>query len=542
MAKKIYIKNGVNLDSATSLSGYKIVGYNSDDELSNLSEKNDLGDIREIGGGGSSSVAPGNGVTASGTINYISKFTDTNILGNSLIFDNGTNVGIGLTAPSTKLHVYGTQSGAFRLQDTTEGLNKVLTSDANGVATWATASVASGNGVTASGTTNSVSMFTGTNTLGNSIISQPNDYTLNMYANNNTSSFNMYNANVLKTTLDFSNPNSVFSLTSVGGIDFNSGYGGTINLLTSYADIVAHGYRGKVVLKITDPSSVEHVATLANNGNFGIGTASPNSKLHVYDGNIELSLGRGLLYSGYTTFTTDSFNGSSLLIGRGATGTSQAGEGYIALGLNSHSTEMGIAIGISSNVNNGTYDGIAIGRSSTVNGGLVRGVAIGRNATALHTNSWALGYNAVTTQDNEFNFGVSGTLHKYIFNGQVGIGTSSPTTYLHINATQSGAFRLVDTTEGLNKVLTSDTNGVGTWASIGSIGIGTTNKSVDTRGFTASVTETITHNLNSNSVIVQNYDSTGLQVIAGSVLITGTGSVDITFSQTLSNVKTIIIG
>jgi len=67
-------------------------------------------------------------------------------------------------------------------------------------------------------------------------------------------------------------------------------------------------------------------------------------------------------------------------------------------------------------------------------------------------------------------------------------------------------------------------------------------KTVVTRGFTASITETITHNLNTTDIIVQNYDSTGLQIIAGSVLVTGTGSVDITFSQTLSSVKTILIG
>ncbi len=48
--------------------------------------------------------------------------------------------------------------------------------------------------------------------------------------------------------------------------------------------------------------------------------------------------------------------------------------------------------------------------------------------------------------------------------GNIGIGTISPTTKLHINATASGAgFRLVDTTEGAGKVLTSDVNGVATW-------------------------------------------------------------------------------
>jgi hypothetical protein len=46
------------------------------------------------------------------------------------------NVGIG-TSPSTKLHIYATQSGAFRLQDGTQSYpGYVLTSDANGVGTW----------------------------------------------------------------------------------------------------------------------------------------------------------------------------------------------------------------------------------------------------------------------------------------------------------------------------------------------------------------------------------------------------------------------
>jgi hypothetical protein len=44
-------------------------------------------------------------VTGTGTINYVPKFTAAQTLQNSLIFDNGTNVGVGLNSPDTKLHV-----------------------------------------------------------------------------------------------------------------------------------------------------------------------------------------------------------------------------------------------------------------------------------------------------------------------------------------------------------------------------------------------------------------------------------------------------
>jgi hypothetical protein len=45
--------------------------------------------------------------SVSGTTNYVSKFTGASTLGNSQIFDNGTNVGIGTTSPTNKLTVRG---------------------------------------------------------------------------------------------------------------------------------------------------------------------------------------------------------------------------------------------------------------------------------------------------------------------------------------------------------------------------------------------------------------------------------------------------
>ena len=53
--------------------------------------------------------------------------------------------------------------------------------------------------------------------------------------------------------------------------------------------------------------------------------------------------------------------------------------------------------------------------------------------------------------------------------GNVGIGTTTPTTKLEINnGATAGAIKIVDGTQGDGKVLTSDANGVGTWKTPGS--------------------------------------------------------------------------
>jgi hypothetical protein len=53
-----------------------------------------------------------NPVTGTGTTNYLPKFTGASTIGDSQIFDNGTNVGIGTASPTTKLSVYAATGGS----------------------------------------------------------------------------------------------------------------------------------------------------------------------------------------------------------------------------------------------------------------------------------------------------------------------------------------------------------------------------------------------------------------------------------------------
>ena len=76
--------------------------------------------------------------------------------------DASGNVGIGTTSPTTKLHLDGT----FRLVDGNQSNGKVLTSDANGVATWQTAS----GGSLPAGTSGQTLRHDGTNWVANSNI------------------------------------------------------------------------------------------------------------------------------------------------------------------------------------------------------------------------------------------------------------------------------------------------------------------------------------------------------------------------------------
>jgi hypothetical protein len=94
--------------------------------------------LSDIGAAASTSI--------SGTTNYIPKFTSSSAIGNSQIFDNGTNVGIGTTIPGNKLTVSnGSDVGyldfnnqSFILGTSTGSGISLFSSSATGVMTFST--------------------------------------------------------------------------------------------------------------------------------------------------------------------------------------------------------------------------------------------------------------------------------------------------------------------------------------------------------------------------------------------------------------------
>ncbi len=104
----------------------------------------------------------GNGLSLTGTT-FNSVWSNN---GNNIFNNNGGNVGIGTSSPLSSLHV----QGSLRLNDDTEGLGKVLTSDAFGNASWQNFNVPS-----FSGTVNYLPKFTGLTSIGNSIVFESNN-------------------------------------------------------------------------------------------------------------------------------------------------------------------------------------------------------------------------------------------------------------------------------------------------------------------------------------------------------------------------------
>jgi hypothetical protein len=91
------------------------------------------GQVLTTNGSGTLSWSTATGLAGSGTTNYIVKFTGSTTAGNSIIYDNGTNVGIGTASPNSKLHLYNATGSialtiqvgaayAYFINDATDGI------------------------------------------------------------------------------------------------------------------------------------------------------------------------------------------------------------------------------------------------------------------------------------------------------------------------------------------------------------------------------------------------------------------------------------
>jgi hypothetical protein len=255
-------------------------------------------------------------------------------------------------------------------------------------------------------------------------------------------------------------------------------------------------------------------------GNVGIGTTAPTSKLHVTGAVTGKALAifdetgdQNILVasaSGVTKFTLDRNGAISAGAGTftGAFSPNGGVTGSIVIG-----AQYGFPIqaGRSTSISIGNYSGggdytptrvINIGTSAgggwavtgsdninigynaggTTTGAVSNSIFIGANAgynasqTTTPSNSMALGYNTYTTASNQFVYGNSSVTQHLFESGNVGIGTTAPTSKLHVSGAVTGKSLAILDETGDQNIFTASASGITKFIiqHDGKVGIGTT--------------------------------------------------------------------
>jgi len=386
------------------------------------------------------------GVDGTGTTNYVAKWSDTDTITDSVIYDNGANVGIGTSSPGAKLSVVGTSSitGTLTL-GTTAGSNLNM-------------SRTSANYINTTNATGYLVFRTGGfNTALTLNASQNATFAGTVAVQGTGNSYFQGNVGIGTT-----NPSSKLhikqSVDSIdGGLTWESVDG------TQEWSIDANNAGNFRIYKGATP-----IARFDSLGNFGIGTTSPGTKLDVngainisysgtnlnYFGQSNSGFGYGRMYpfnsSGLFSFDTNyTFGGGYQFKYNGSEKMRINSSGNVGIGTTNPETKLdvigeGAAIGTTGYYYNARFKdasnvGVLIGHNNVDNG---NGMIAGINKLAFLTYGTSWGERMI----------IDGS-------GNVGIGTTSPTATLDINSQRGTATNLASSKTAAGFDLNSNTTG-----------------------------------------------------------------------------------
>ena len=414
------------------------IGSSSDVTFSNLTNATAIGAKAEVSSSNAmvlGSIAGVNGATSS------------------------VNVGIGTTIPLDKLHVVGN----IRIVDGNQAVGKVLTSDANGTATWQNS---------ASGTLDQAYDFGGAG-LGKTITADAGAVLIN--GTDGFVSTGTYGIGAIAPSgagvKMFWNPRkAAFRAGLTHGTEWDNSNIGPQSIAFG-EDTIANALYSTAFGNDTKATNLNATAfgfySVASGGNataFGDHTTASGGSATSFGSNTTASGGSATSFGNFT----DASGNNSTALGSfsKATGINSIAFGLYSLATGDTSSAFGQdtnAIGINST---------AFGLDNTASSYGETVLGIGATTYTKSTNG-STQFRIANATDRLFvignaidgdNDGTVDTIERsdalvILKNGKIGIGSSNPQEALHV----VGKIRIVDGSQGAGKVLTCDSNGTGVW-------------------------------------------------------------------------------
>ena len=238
---------------------------NDPNSLANCSSLYTSGGVISCGSGGG-----GGGISGSGTTNYLPFWYDASTLADSILYQDSTNLGLGTASPFTNFHIYDASSGPII---TLSGLDSHY------------------RGLTIKNTSSAEQWFVGSNDNNNFVIRQGGSTNLLTASSSG-------NVGIGTTTpgakLDVNGSLAVRGAVSFTDATLYAGSGSRLLMVDPEGNVSATstlaggsmpgGNTGQILRYGTSGWEATSTIYIKDDGNVGIGTTSPASKLHIITG------------------------------------------------------------------------------------------------------------------------------------------------------------------------------------------------------------------------------------------------------------------